>query len=140
MYKCTNNLIPDYISDIIHPLVREVSNYPLRNCDNLTNLHTRTEISRRSCIPSSVFYWNGIQPAIRELDTFLSFRHTLKDTVLADCQVPSFFVKGERKSSIIHTRIRNNCSDLKFDLFQNHLTDNTIFSCGIDENALSFLF
>ena len=140
MYKCTNNLIPDYISDIIPPLVREVSNYPLRNSDNLTNLHTRTETSRRSCIPSSVAYWNGIQSDIRELDTFVSFRHVLKDTVLTGCNVPSFFVKGERRSSVIHARIRNNCSDLKCDLFQNHITDDTRCSCGLDENALHFFF
>ena len=139
-YKCTNNLIPDYISDIIPPLVGEVSNYPLRNRDNLTNLHTRTETSRRSCIPSSVAYWNGFQSDIRELDTFLSFRHVLKDTVLTGCNVPSFFVKGERRSSVIHARIRNNCSDLKRDLFQNHLTDDTRCSCGLDENALHFFF
>ena len=131
---CTNNFIPDFISDIIPPLVREVSNY----CDNLrlTKLHTHTEISHRSCIPSSVSYWNGIQSDIREFDTFLSFRKTLKDTY----KVPSFILKGERKSSIIHARIRNNCSDLKCDLFQNHLTDDTGCACGIDENALYFFF
>ena len=70
MYKCTNNLIPDYISDIIFPLVHEESNYPLRNRDNLINLHSHTETSRRSCIPSIVSYLNGIQSDIRELDTF----------------------------------------------------------------------
>ena len=41
---------------------------------------------------------------------------------------------------MIHARIRNNCSDLKCDLFQNHLTDDTRCSCGIDENALHFFF
>ena len=35
--KCSNNLVPDYISDIIPPHVRDVSNYPLRNRNNLTN-------------------------------------------------------------------------------------------------------
>ena len=85
-------------------------------------------------------YWNGIQSDIRELYTFLSFRHVLKDTVLTSCNVPSFFVKGERRSSVIHARIRNNCSDLKCDLFQNHLTDDTRCSYGLDENALHFFF
>ena len=54
MYKSSNNLVPDYTSDIIPLHVREVSNHPLRNRNNLTNLYTRAEISRRSCIPSSV--------------------------------------------------------------------------------------
>lgn len=70
MYKCSNNLVPDYISDIIPPHVREVSNYPLRNRNNFTNLYTRTETSRESCIPSSVTCWNNLQSDIREVDTF----------------------------------------------------------------------
>ena len=38
MYKCSNDLVPDYISDIIPPLVGEVSNYSLRNRQNLENV------------------------------------------------------------------------------------------------------
>ena len=44
MYKCTNNLVPEYISDLIPPFVRKVSNYPLRNRDNVSSIYTRTEI------------------------------------------------------------------------------------------------
>ena len=36
MYKCSNNIVPDYISDFIPPRVAEVSNYPLRNRDNIS--------------------------------------------------------------------------------------------------------
>ena len=141
MYKCSNNLVPDYISDIIPPHVSEVSNYPLRNRDNFTNLYTRTETSRRSCIPSSVTCWNDLQSDIREVDTFLTFRHNLKDKVLISSNVPPFFVTGQRKLSVIHARIRNNCSDLKSDLFQNHLTDDKSCICGnSEENALHFFF
>ena len=56
MYKCFNNLVPDFISDIIPPFVREVSNYPLRNRDNLTNIYTRVQkfltdrVSLRLCL------------------------------------------------------------------------------------------
>ena len=54
MYKCSNNLVPDYISDIIPPRVADISNYPLRNRDNFSNIYNRTETARISCIPSSV--------------------------------------------------------------------------------------
>ena len=43
MYKCSNNLVPDYISNIIPSRVGEITNYPLRNRQNLTNMYTRTE-------------------------------------------------------------------------------------------------
>ena len=82
MYKCSNNLVPDYISDIILPRVAEVSNYPLRNRDNISNIYNRTETARRSCIPSSVTHWNSLRTNVREADTYLSFRRILKDEVL----------------------------------------------------------
>ena len=141
MYKCCNNLVPDYISDNIPPFVREISNYPLRNRANLTNIYTRTEISNKSCVPSSVSYWNELQSDLRESDTFLTFRHKFKENILGDIKIPSFYMKGNRKWSVIHARIRNKCSDLKYDLSQNHLTDDKRCVCGnLEENALHFFF
>ena len=121
MYKCSNNIVPDYISDIVSPLVGEVTNYPLRNRHNIASMYTRTEISRKSCIPSSVSGWNNLNNNIRESDSYVSFRSTLKNEVLGNAQVPSYFMKGQRRLSVLHARLRNNCSDLKSDLFQNHL-------------------
>ena len=78
MFKFSNDLVPDYISDIILPLVGEVSNYSLRNRQNRANVYTRTKVSRRSCIPSSVSSWNSLSNGMREADTYLSFRNTVK--------------------------------------------------------------
>ena len=51
------------------------------------------------------------------------------------------FLKGERKLSVLHARIRNSCSDLTCDLFQNHLTDDKKYTCGHDnETALHYFF
>ena len=78
---------------------------------------------------------------IREADTYLSFRKILKDEVLYNANVPSYFLKGQRKLSVLHARIRNSFSDLKSDLFQNHLTDDKKCTCGYDnENALHYYF
>ena len=60
MYKISNHLVPSYISDIMSPLVSDVSNYPLRNSSNYSVPYTRTEVSRRSCVPSSVTLWNSL--------------------------------------------------------------------------------
>lgn len=77
MYKCTNSLVPDYISDLIPPLVREVSNYPLRNRNNVSSIYIRTEIFSRSCIPSGVTLWNSLDTSKKQLDSFASFRRSL---------------------------------------------------------------
>ena len=90
MYKCSNNLVPNYISDIIPPRVGEITNYPLRNRQNLSNMYTRTEISRKSCIPSSVSNWNSLTNDIREIDTYLSFRNAFKNEFLCNANAPSY--------------------------------------------------
>ena len=35
-------------------------------------------------------------------------------------KIPKFFIDGKRKFSIIHARLRNFCSNLNQDLFDNH--------------------
>ena len=136
-YKCSNNLVPDYISDIIPPLVGEVSNYPLRNRQNIASMYTRTEISRKSCIPSAVSDWNNLNNNVREIDTFVSFKNDVLDTT----HVPSYFLKGLRRWAVLHARLRNNFSDLKSDLFQKHLRNLLSCICGsINENAIHYFF
>ena len=140
MYKCSNNLVPDYISDIVPPLICEVTNYPLHKRHNIASVYTRTEISRRFCILSSVSDWNNLNNDIRESDSYVSFRSTFKNDVLGNTQVPlAYFMKGQRRLSVLYARLRNNCSDLKIDLFQNHLMDSLNCSCGnINENAIHY--
>ena len=48
---------------------------------------------------------------------------------------------GNRYSSVIHERLRNNCSSLNNDLFRNHVRDNPLCVwCGVMEDAIHFLF
>ena len=54
MHKYKNGQVPGYISDLVPPLVSEISNYPLRNRTNISSIRTRKETFNRSCIPSSV--------------------------------------------------------------------------------------
>ena len=78
MYKVSNQLVPSYISDIMQPLVSDVSNYPLRNSSNYSVPYTRTEVSRRSCVPSSVSLWNNLDETIRNSSTINSFKNNVK--------------------------------------------------------------
>ena len=135
MFKCINNFVQDYMSDIIPPLVRETSNHPLCNRENVSNMYTRKEISYKSCISSSISYWNNLQTDIREANTYASFHQRLKPIVYDSNNVPIYFVKNNRKLSILHARICNNCSDLKSDLFRNHLSADSRCSCGNDNEV-----
>ena len=64
----------------------------------------------------------------------------LKPIIYNSIKVPIYFVKGNRKLSILHARIRNNCSDLKSDLFRNHLSADSSCSCGNDNEDASHYF
>ena len=64
VYKCTNNLSPEYILDFIPPLVQDTSNYHLRNRSNITNKYTRTAVFSRFCSPSSVLLWNNLDDSL----------------------------------------------------------------------------
>ena len=54
IYKALNDMVPEYISDIIPPFVRDQTNYPLRNRNDLTVPINRKEIYRK--IMYSVVY------------------------------------------------------------------------------------
>ena len=141
MYKAVNGLSPDYIRDIIPPFVRETNPYPLRNNNNLVIPPTRTEISRKSCIPSSVSLWNSLDNDIRSANSLSSFKSSIKRLRLNNTKVPSYFLSGDRYLSVQHARIRNNCSNLKCDLYANHLCPSPMCSCNTaDEDASHYFF
>ena len=43
MYRCVKGLVPEYIYQLIPPLVGEISDYNLRIASNLSNFRTRAE-------------------------------------------------------------------------------------------------
>ena len=79
MYKSVNGIVPPYILDIIPPLVRETTDYPLRNQNNIAVPFCRTEISRKSCIPSSITLWNALDEETRNSPSVSSFKYQLKN-------------------------------------------------------------
>ena len=141
MYKSLNDLTPEYISDLIPHFVRDVTNYSLRKNNNLRAPFTRTEISRNSCIPSSISLWNSLDKEIRACSSLSCFKNKIKN-LHTDCNnIPHFFLCGERYWSVLQARIRNNCSNLNHDLYINHLCNSPACSCGfIMEDADHFFF
>ena len=140
MYKVNNGIVPSYIQDLIPPLVSEISNYPLRNNRNISVPFNRTSISQKSCIPSSIRLWNSLEDDLKNLSTLQTFKKHITLSFNNSC-VPSHFTIGNRYISILHARLRNNCSNLNNDLFRNHLRDNPLCDlCGMIEDAIHFFF
>jgi hypothetical protein len=128
MYKIENNMTPSYIDDLIPPTVRDISNYPLRNQNNISSIATRTNLFQKSCIPSAIELWNSIDLSLRDISTLTSFKHKIKQPF--NEKVPTYYLNGNRYLSVIHARIRNNCSNLNGDLYNNHLRDDPYCACN----------
>ena len=136
IFKAVNGLIFNYISDLIPPLVRNTTNYSLRNNNDFVVPYAHTEISRKSCILSSLSQWNSLDSDTRSSNCTSHFKSNLKWLRPAITEVPSFFLTGDRYLSVLHARIRNKCSNLN-----NHLSPTPLCNrCQETEDAEHFLF
>ena len=91
MFKTMNGFVPPYISDLIPPVIREVTNYPLRNQNNITTPFCRTKILRYSCIPSSISLWNSLDESLRNSLFLNSFKYRLKGNNPNLRKIPPYF-------------------------------------------------
>ena len=130
MYRSVNGLVPTYITDLIPPVIRETTNYPLRNQNNIKIPFCRTEIFRKSCIPSGIAVWNSLHESLRNSSILYSFKYQMKRDLVDVQKVPPCYIYGDRYLSVMHSRIRNNCSNLSNDLYLTHLTMNPLCSCN----------
>ena len=94
---------------------------------------------------SSILYrptkWNNLPAQIRNSPSISCFKRRLLDSYFNSSIVPKYYLHDIRNLSVIHTRFRNNCSNLNADLFNNHisLTDKCEH-CQISENAEHYFF
>ena len=91
-------------------------------------------------MPSSVPVWGDLGRDVGNITAFGSFESKLI-SVTEPRGIPNLCFFGNRYLSIIHARIRNNCSNLNNDLFLNHLKSDPICPCGTGaEDAEHFFF
>lgn len=141
MFKIKNGIAPEYVSNLMPPLVADRTVYNLRNVDDITVTNRRTELFSKSFIPSTINYWNSLPLPIRNSDSVESFKNKLKTSIFKVPVVPQYFITGKRAFSVYHCRIRNNCSNLNDDLFNNFLRASPICDCGFEnEDAEHYFF
>ncbi|KAK3095789.1 hypothetical protein FSP39_019145 [Pinctada imbricata] len=138
MYKIYNNLVPNYLSDLVPDQVGLNNPYNLRNSDNISIPMARTSLFQSSFIPSTIKAWNNLPVSTRQSATLSQFKNKLKAIPPTR---PSFFDHGDRKLNILHTRLRHGCSSLNGDLYRVNLLSDSSCSCGAPiENAEHFFF
>ena len=113
-FKMSTNVSPSYLSSLVPQSVDHASGYNSRNSHNLRPIATRTNLSYNSFLPSVIRDWNELPVVVRQLDSVCSFKNYLNRDFTP---VPKYYLTGNRKSQILHTRLRTNCSSLNNDLF-----------------------
>ena len=106
-----------YITDLIPPVIRETTNYLFRNQNNITIPFCCTEIFRKSCIPLGIALWNSLHERLRNISTLNSFKYQMKREFVNVQKAPPYYIYGDRYLSVMHSRIRNSCSNLSNDLY-----------------------
>ena len=135
--KITLGLCPQYLSNILPPLMSSVNPYHRRNPNQRQIPRCRTETLRKSFFPSTVDLWNSLPEDIQQTSSISAFKRYLAIPIT---KVPSYYYVGDRKAQIIHCRLRLQTSDLFDDLKLRHLRDDSICTCGDDiETAKHFL-
>ena len=72
LYKVIPSKRPSYLYDMLPPLQRSQ-----RNQGFFQPLLSRTEILKNSFIPYAINEWNKLDPEIRRIDSYVSFRKKL---------------------------------------------------------------
>ncbi|PJE77993.1 hypothetical protein CI610_03077 [invertebrate metagenome] len=138
VYKMDRHQTPNYITNLLPSTVGE-NRQGLRNNEKYRIPNFRLSITNQSFLPSSLTMWNSIHSDIRSMP-FSAFKSALAPNL--PCSVPPYYLIGDRKLNIIHTKLRHECSSLNHDLYRSNLVQNSnCVNCGYYcENAYHFFF
>jgi hypothetical protein len=109
----------------------------LRNNENYTTLKSRLRMSMTSFIPSTVSWWNNLDLTVRNSSNISCFKSRIKENT---GKFPEYHGEGSRKISILHARLRHQCSSLISDLYRINIINDPKCQCGAPyENSIHYL-
>jgi hypothetical protein len=91
-------------------LEKETVTYNLCNNDDYHTQRCRLQTSSKSFFPSTIKLWNSLPDSVKSLPTFSKFKKAIQPVQIP---VDSFYNIGDRKTNIIHTKLKHRCSGLK---------------------------
>lgn len=99
----------------------------------------RLDCYKTSFLPSSIELWNNLSVDCRSVTSLNLFKKSISNITRATA--PKFYYIGERKFTILHSRLRNSCSSLNGDLHRVNIVNDPSCSCGYYfENAFHYFF
>ena len=136
-FKYVNEMLPEHLSQRFPNLISDTNRYHLRRPLERNLPEWNTELYKKSFFYHATYIWNALDDDIKKQTSIGAFKRLLSKT---DSITPPHYFIGERKPNIIHSRLRLSMSDLNYDLFTRHLSENYECSCGSPrEDATHFL-
>ena len=132
MYKMIHNFTPHYLTELVPDIVGNVSNYSLRNANNIQMATYWTNHYYNSILPSAIREWNDLSETQTQSNSLSSFQKTLRNDTES---VPEYFYHGNRYPQAIHARLRTNYSSLNNDLHSKNMSDSPLCTCGLRETT-----
>ena len=131
-YKIINGPAPNYLLDLVRPIIQETTYYNLRNTDDTQTLHARTNLYYNSFFPSTIRAWNSLPEDTKQSRSISSFkfRHINKP--------PKYYNTGTHMGQILHTRIRHECSSLNSHIYRKNIVPEPTCQCGGFESFYHF--
>ena len=131
-FKILHGLCPNYLSNLLPPLVSTVNPYHRRRPHERVIPKCRTELYRKSFFPSTTYLWNDLPPNVQQFQSISQLKKYLRSS---DSVVPPYYYSGNRKEQIIHCKMRLGISDLNHDLCQRHLSQDPSCTCNFPEET-----
>ena len=75
--KIGNNLVPNYLKELLPTQVFERAHYSLRTQSDFTLISVRTERFKKSFFPSATNLWNGLDTSMRNLHSVMCLKKAL---------------------------------------------------------------
>ena len=136
-FKIMHGLSPNYLRDLVPPLVQETTSYQLRNANDIQTFATNSELFYNSFFPSSVRAWNALPEDIKQTNSVLAFKSKLNANLR---RPPKYYNIGTRQGQVLHARLRMECSSLNSHLYHSKIVDSPSCLCGSFESVHHFLF
>ena len=138
-YKVVNNLVPDYLSQLLPSANRNIVKYNLRNNDEIKLPFVRLETFRRSFIPYALKLWNLLSIQDHTISCVYEFKISLSAICNTDSEILYFY--EQRWANVHHSRMRIGCSGLNYDLQINLLVINSLSCrCGAPQETAYHYF
>ena len=128
-------MTPEYLRNLLPPLVKERTHYNLRNFTNIRSTHANTKYFITHSF--TIRAWNDLPVDVKKAYTVVAFKYRLNRNKTPS---PKYFNAGTRMGHILHARLRMQCSSLNAALHRKNMVSSSSCSWGRFESAFQFIY